>query len=52
MDDYTWISKNADGIDQNSGTYEVGGSFLTFWDESGDEVLILTWTGDALYDEE
>ncbi len=52
LDDYTWISKDADGIDQNSGTYEVGGTSLTFWDEAGDEVLLLSWTGDTLYDEE
>ena len=52
LDDHTWISKDADGIDQNGGSYEVDGSSLKFLDEAGDEVLVLSWTGDTLYDEE
>ena len=51
-DDHTWVSKDSRGTDQNSGTFTVEDPTLTFQDENGDEVLILSWTGDTLYDEE
>ena len=51
-DDHTWVSKDAGGTDQNSGTYRVDGSSLIFQDASGDEVLILDWTDGTFYDEE
>ena len=51
-DDHTWVSKDAGGEDQNNGTFAVEGSTLTFQDQNGDEVLLLSWTGDTLYDEE
>ena len=52
LDDHTWVSKDSRGTEQNGGTFTVEGSTLTFQDQNGDEVLVLTWTGDTLYDEE
>lgn len=52
LDDHTWVSKDSQGTEQNGGTFTVEGSTLTFQDNNGDEVLVLSWTGDTLYDEE